>query len=65
MDLQSQSHENQMRRTSPQFERMNPDEIKMNRSILKKIKQEKVEGKLDGIYTRAALPTITKATFFS
>lgn len=65
LDLQSQSHNDRMRRTSPHFERMNANEIKMNRSILKKVKKEKTEGRLEAIYEKASLPSITKATFFS
>lgn len=46
----NQRSEDQAGRTSPEFVRMNKEEIRMNRDILKTVKAEKKKGRLDNIY---------------
>jgi hypothetical protein len=50
-----------MRRTAPEFERMNSEEFKMNRKMLKKVKAEVAD--LKTVYQQTALPTITNVTY--
>ena len=47
------------KRSSPEYFKMNKDEIKLNRKTLKVIKAEKLQGKLKDIYTKTAFPKIT------
>lgn len=52
----------QPKQVQPQLTRMTREELKLNKQILKTVKDEKRKGALDNIYEVTALPNITTLT---